>query len=107
MTESADIVAAAATGVPGVVGLHSGMFGEVGTYLPGRRVPGVRIADGVTEVHVTLLFGSPVLETAARIRDVVAALVGGRVDVTIEDVVESSSAQHGVAEPDVIGVPRS
>ncbi|GLP78396.1 hypothetical protein TUM20983_55060 [Mycobacterium antarcticum] len=107
MTELADVVAAAVAGVPGVAGLHAGMFGEVGTYLPGRRVPGVRIADGTTEVHVTLSFGSPVLETAARIRDVVGPLVGGSVDVTVEDVVETSTAQPDVATPDLTGTTGS
>jgi uncharacterized alkaline shock family protein YloU len=84
--ELADVVAGAVATVPEVAGLHGGMFGEVGTYLPGRRVTGVRIADGVTEVHVVLQFGSTVRDTAARIRDVVTAAVGGAVDVYVEDV---------------------
>jgi uncharacterized alkaline shock family protein YloU len=90
MTEPADVVAAAVKSVPGVAELHAGMFGEVGTYLPGRRVAGIRIGDGVTDIHVTLVLGTPVRETAARIRDVVARLVGGNVDVTVEDVVAPS-----------------
>jgi len=85
----ADVVAAAVRGVPGVADLHAGMFGEVGTYLPGRRVPGIRLGDDVTEVHVTLVFGAAVRETAARIRDVVGTIIGTPVDVTIEDVVAS------------------
>jgi uncharacterized alkaline shock family protein YloU len=84
--ELADVVAAAVTAVPGVAGLHGGMFGEVGTYLAGRRVEGIRIAGGVTEVHVALHFGAAVHETAVRIRDAVAAVVGGTVDVYVEDV---------------------
>jgi len=32
--EPADVVAAAVRGVPGVAGLHAGMFGETGTYCP-------------------------------------------------------------------------
>lgn len=84
--DPADIVAAAVKAVPGVAGLHGGMFGEVGTYRPGRRITGVRMSDGVTEVHVVLQFGSTVRDTAARIRDVVTAAVGGTVDVYIEDV---------------------
>lgn len=86
MTEPVDVVTAAVLGVPGVAALHAGMFGEVGTYLPGRLVPGVRIVDGVTDVHVALVFGTPVRETAAQIRDVVAGIVGGTVNVTVEDV---------------------
>ena len=86
--DQADLVAAAVTSVPGVVGLHAGMFGEVATYLPGHRVAGVRTGpDDVTEVHVTLRYGSPVRETAAMVRDAASAVTGGVVDVTVEDVV--------------------
>ena len=102
MTEPADVVAAAVTSVPGVAGLHAGMFGEVGTYLPGRRVAGIRIEDGVTDVHVTLFFGTAVRETAAQIRNVVAGVIGGTVNVTVEDVVAPSSAESG-APPDIGG----
>jgi uncharacterized alkaline shock family protein YloU len=87
MTEMADVVAAAVLGVPGVAELHAGMFGEVGTYLPGRRVAGIRLGDDLTEVHVALTFGAPVRETAARIREVVGTITQGPVDVTVEDVV--------------------
>ena len=52
-TELADSIAAAVLAVPGVAALHPGMFGEVGTYLPGRRVTGVRITDD----EVTHSFG--------------------------------------------------
>jgi uncharacterized alkaline shock family protein YloU len=94
--EPADVVAAAVTGVPGVAGLHAGMFGEVGTYLPGRRVPGIRIEGGVTDVHVTLFFGAPVRDTAARIRDVVTRSVGGVVNVTVEDVIAPVTGRDGL-----------
>ncbi|MEU0494578.1 hypothetical protein [Mycobacterium sp. NPDC006124] len=91
--DQADLVAAAVTAVPGVVGLHAGMFGEVATYLPGHRVAGIRTgSDDVTEVHVTLRYGSPVRETAALVRDAAAAVTGGVVDVTVEDVVTEASA---------------
>ncbi|WP_380166347.1 hypothetical protein [Jannaschia sp. R86511] len=42
----ADVLAAAVLATPGVVGLHGGRFGEIGTYLPGRRVVGVRVSPG-------------------------------------------------------------
>ncbi|MBJ7338818.1 Asp23/Gls24 family envelope stress response protein [Mycolicibacterium sp.] len=89
--DRADLIAAAVTAVPGVAGLHAGMFGEVATYLPGHRVSGIRTnADGVTEVHVTLLYGAPVRDTAALIRDAAARVAGGTVDVTVEDIVAAS-----------------
>ena len=94
--DPADLIAAAVTAVPGVAGLHGGMFGEVATYLPGHRVTGIRTnADGVTEVHVTLTFGAAVRDTAARVRDAAAGVAGGVVDVTVEDIV----AAPGTAAP--------
>jgi len=91
--DQADLIAAAVTAVPGVVGLHAGMFGEVATYLPGHRVAGIRTgSDDVTEVHVTLRYGAPVRDTAALVRDAAAAVTGGVVDVTVEDVVTEETA---------------
>lgn len=86
----ADLVAAAALSVPGVAGLHSGSFGEVATYLPGRRVNGVRLLEDVTEVHVSVTYGTPVLETAAKIQAAVGPLVGTVVEVSIEDIVPAA-----------------
>lgn len=85
--DPADVVAAAALAVPGVAGLHAGTFSEVGTYLPGRRVDGVRLRDDVAEVHVVLTWGVDVRATADAIREALAPLTGTPVDVCVEDVV--------------------
>jgi uncharacterized alkaline shock family protein YloU len=86
-TELADSIAEAILAVPGVAALHPGMFGEVGTYLPGRRVTGVRITDDGVDVHVTVHQGVDVRGTAAAVRDAVARVTpGSTVDVTVEDV---------------------
>ncbi|MEP7161090.1 MAG: hypothetical protein ABI746_08290 [Dermatophilaceae bacterium] len=69
--------------------LHAGAFGEVATYLPGRKVTGVRISEGVTEVHVVVDMGPPLLATATAIRAAVQPLVGTEVHVFIEDVDQS------------------
>jgi hypothetical protein len=83
----ADGIAELVRATPGVAGLHPGMFGEVGTYLPGRRVPGVRIGDAVIDVHITVTAGSPLRSTAAAVRAAVAEAVPGKdVNVTVEDV---------------------
>jgi len=84
--ELADRVAAAVLAVHGVTGLHGGMFGETATYLPGRRVPGVRLTEDVTDIHLTLTYGAPVFATAQQVRTAVAALVPGPVNLTVEDV---------------------
>jgi len=87
--EVADLVAAAARSVPGVSELHSGAFGEVATYLPGRRVTGIRVTDVLTEVHVVVTMGAPVLDTAEAIRAAVRPLVDTEVQVFIEDIDQS------------------
>lgn len=45
-------VAVVTLSVAGVTGLSAGTFGEVATYLPGKRIPGIRIRDGRVDVHV-------------------------------------------------------
>lgn len=83
----ADTVADVVRAVPGVADLHPGMFGEVATYLPGRRVVGVRVTDAAVDVHVTVSADAPVRPTAAAVRASVAAILPDHVvDVTVEDV---------------------
>jgi len=93
--ELADRVAAAVLTVRGVTGLHGGMFGETATYLPGRRVPGVRLTEDVTDIHLSLAYGAPVFATAQQVRAAVAALVPGPVNVTVEDVVPRTDPAVG------------
>lgn len=82
----ADQVAAAVRAVPGVDDLHAGALGEVATYLPGRRVGGVRLLDPGCEVHVVLTWGAPVAATTQMVREIVQSLTSGPVHVTVEDV---------------------
>lgn len=85
--ELADVVAGAALAVPGVAGLHTGTFGEVATYLPGRSVEGVRLRPERTEVHLVVRWGAPVLATADAVRAAVRPFVSGQIDVFVQDVV--------------------
>lgn len=84
--DRADRVAAVVQAVPGVAAMHAGMFGEVGTYLPGRTIPGVRLSDTGADIHVSVYFDTAVREVAAQIRSAVHTAIGGAVDVTVEDV---------------------
>ena len=72
--------------VPGVHDLHGGVLGEVATYLPGRRVTGVRLRDGDTQVHLVLSWGAPIASTTDEVRVRVAAIVPGTVHVAVEDI---------------------
>lgn len=88
----ADDVAAAVRAVEGVADLHAGVLGEVGTYLPGRRVPGIRLVDDAAcEIHVTVLFGHRLDAVVAAVREAVRPLVAGAVHVVVEDVVSRSA----------------
>ena len=82
----ADRVRAAVLAVPGVADMHAGSFGEVATYLPGRRVVGVRMRTDVTEVDVVVDWGADVLATADAVRAAVQAVNGPTVTVVIQDV---------------------
>ncbi|MFH5821108.1 hypothetical protein [Georgenia sp. AZ-5] len=91
--DRADAVAAAVLAVPGVARLHTGAFGEVGTYLPGRRVAGVRIRPDGVEVHVVVEHALldrrvPLPVLAEQVHRAVGAQVPGPVHVYIDDLDE-------------------
>ena len=79
-----DAVAAAVLSCAGVAGLDGGRYGEVTSYLPGRKVPGVVVIDGRVRVQIRSRWGVPAPDLAARITAVLAPLSGRRpVDVVI------------------------
>jgi len=71
-----------------VLDLHGGALGEVGVYLPGRRVRGVRLREDGTEVHVVLDLSADLNGTARLLQHAVSEVRPGPVDVTIADVRE-------------------
>ena len=88
-----DAVAAAVQCCSGVAALDGGPFGEVATYLPGRKVPGVVVGDGRVTVQVRSRWGVAAPDLAALITAVVAPLTGHRpVDVVIADVDDPPAA---------------
>lgn len=92
-SHTADVVAAAVMATPGVQGLHAGAFGEVATYLPGRRVAGVRTVEDGYDIHIVLAWGRSASSTAEAVRAAVQRVAPGRVDVTVEDV--AAAGDHG------------
>ncbi|MEO6500656.1 MAG: hypothetical protein ABIQ09_01950 [Jatrophihabitantaceae bacterium] len=95
-----DAVAAAVRGCPAVDDLDSGRLGGAVTYLPGRRVPGIRISDGRIEVHVRGVWGQPVSLIAQQIRGVLAPLsLGQIIDVRLTDVAEPGQTKARLASP--------
>jgi hypothetical protein len=84
----ADAVAAAVLACPSVVRLVGGRLGDqVATYLPGRRVHGIRVAEDGLHVHIASLWGVPIPAVAAEVRAAVAPLAFGLpVHVSVDDV---------------------
>jgi hypothetical protein len=88
-----DAVAAAVAGCTGVSALDGGRFGEVASYLPGRKVPGVVVGDGRVTVQVRSRWGIPAPELAALIAAVLAPLTGHHpVDVVIAAIDDPAGA---------------
>ena len=71
-----DLVAVAVLALPYVVALSGGQAGEIATYLPGRRVEGVRVRPGQVEVHVVARYGPTMAEVGAAVRTAVVDAAG-------------------------------
>jgi uncharacterized alkaline shock family protein YloU len=83
----AEAVAVAVQACPAVVDLTGGSFGEVATYLPGRRITGVRLTDDRIDVHLIGRYGVPVPILAAQVRTALTHLSRGRaIDIRVEDL---------------------
>jgi len=86
-TADVDTIAAAVMACSAVAGLHEGGTRAVATYLPGRRVVGVRVEDERVLVSVVLASGSSVRMLEAQVRSRLAPHVRGRhLDVHVADV---------------------
>ncbi|GAC1328629.1 MAG: hypothetical protein NVSMB13_15840 [Mycobacteriales bacterium] len=84
-----DAVAQAVRSCSTVADLSSGAVGEVATYLPGRRVAGVRIGDDGIDVHVIGRFGPTMEAIGDEVRAAVGAVSHGRpVSVYIDDLAD-------------------
>lgn len=96
----ADAVAAAVVACPNVARLSGGALGEVATYLPGRRVLGVRVDDDAVQVHIVGRYGPTVDEIAAEVRAAVRAVLGARpVAVGVDDLDVSGAGVPAAASP--------
>jgi hypothetical protein len=87
-----DRVAAVVAACPAVARLTGGTSGR-GTYLPGRRVPGVMVQESggptppTVQVQVVARSGPAMGEVARQVRAALAALIpGSPVDIIIDDL---------------------
>lgn len=74
---------------PAVARLDAGALGIVASYLPGRRVTGVRVPDddGPIEIALVIRLGHSIPDAARDIRSLVRGLAGAvPVDLTVTDL---------------------
>ena len=100
MSDPAEL-AAAVLAHPGVARLDGGPFGTVASFLPGRRVDGVRIGigDEPVELAVVARLGTPLPQLAAELGAIVHRVCGPvAIEVTFSDVeVGTGSATEAAA----------
>jgi hypothetical protein len=87
-----DAVALAVLQCPAVSGLDGGRFGEVASYLPGRRVAGVTAGGGRVTVQVRSRWGIPAAVLAGQVTAAVARVTGHPADVVIADIEDPPAA---------------
>ncbi|MEV6413640.1 hypothetical protein [Kribbella sp. NPDC051718] len=61
------------------------------TYLAGRQIAGVRLTEHRAEIHLTVLAGYAVHDLADAVRTSVRQLTSTPVDITVEDLVLTST----------------
>lgn len=99
-------VAAAAESCPEVARVSGGLVGEVATYLPGRRVTGVRLTPEGLEVHVVARWGPTMPEVGEAVRRAVAPMAGGLpTSVFVEDVEVPEPLDPGSSSQGAGGAP--
>jgi hypothetical protein len=82
------VIASAVARCPAVAALSPGADGNVVTYLPDRRVVGVRkVLDGVA-VHIIAWFGPTITEIVDQVRAAITAVAPEcqRIDVIVDDL---------------------
>jgi hypothetical protein len=84
---AADAIASAARRCPAVADLYGGGLVQVATFLPGRRVEGVRLEEQRVLLSVVAAWGVPLVALADQVRAAVAPLAGGRrVDIHVAEI---------------------
>ena len=95
-----EAVAGAVRSCAGVDDLATGALGSVATYLPGREVTGVAVAQDHVTIQLRSRWGVPTGCLAGQVRSAVTALVGPRrVDIVVADIADPVDAAPGPGDP--------
>lgn len=97
-----DALAAAVRDCPAVAELARGRVAAAVTYLPGRRVTGVRVADNTIDIDVVLRWPHSVSQLVSQVRAGVARHAGDRrVDIAVVDVALPGDGELADPSPDL------
>ena len=93
-TADPEAIAEAVRACPAVIDLSKGNgVVEIASYLPGKRVSGVRVDADAVSVHIVASDSAPLPPLAEAVRQQVQPLASGRrVDVFIDDIQSSAPA---------------
>lgn len=85
--DRSEVVARAVERLPSVARLTAGLGTQVATFLPGRRVLGVRLGEDETEIHIVARYGASLPDVADEVRTTVEKHVPGKpVAVHVDDL---------------------
>lgn len=105
--DDAESVAATVRALPGVADLYSGGIAPLATYLPGRRVTGVRFDEASVQVAVVVADGSSAPSAAGQVRAALSEMAAGRrIDVHVGDVRLPGDEEQDDAPPALPPSPR-
>ncbi|MGI8668005.1 MAG: hypothetical protein ACR2N4_18570 [Jatrophihabitans sp.] len=95
-----DAVAAAVRSCVDVDDLDGGPLDTVASYLPGRRVPGVRVGSDRVTVQLRSRWGAPVPQVGQQVLAAVRPLVAGRkLDIVVSDIADPPEFQATLTDP--------
>lgn len=99
-----DVVSAAVRACPGVDDLDGGAAGSVVSYLPGRRMPGLRVDDDRVTIQVRGHWGIPIADIGDEVVSAVTPLVAGRsIDIIVSDISTPDDADTGLGSTQTDG----
>lgn len=106
VADDAESVAATVRALPGVADLYAGGIAPLATYLPGRRVLGVRFDEESVQVAVVVAAGSSAPSAAGQVRAALADVAAGRrIDVHVGDVRLPGESDEQDAPPALPAAP--
>ena len=95
-----DTLATAVAACADVSGLYAGRLGEVGSYLPGRRVAGIVVDEDVVTGQVRASGGATASQLLTQISLVSAPLLAGhRLHVVVADIDDAPDGRLAVEAP--------